>query len=75
MCTKWLGFFFILEPTLIIIQCIFIYFLVVTVERDYGNSNKATIHQDRFLISKSEDNPDKVPSIDYVITFRGEGGS
>jgi len=50
-------------------------FPVVTVERDYGNSNKATIHQDRFLISKSKDNPDKHNYMWWIpITFTSPGG-
>merc|ERR1711971_1023922 len=50
-------------------------FPVVTVERDYGNSNKATIHQDRFLISKSENNPDKHDYMWWIpITFTSPGG-
>merc|ERR1719266_2949051 len=50
-------------------------FPVVTVERDYDNAGKATIHQDRFLISKSKDNPDKHNYMWWIpITFTSPGG-
>ena len=50
-------------------------FPVVTVERDYDNAGKATIHQDRFLISKTPDNPDKHNYMWWIpITFTSPGG-
>ena len=53
----------------------FHYFTVVTVERDYSNSNKGTIYQDRYLISKSKDNPDKHDYMWWIpITFTFPGG-
>ena len=49
-------------------------FPVVTVTRDYS-SKKATLRQDRFLISKSEDNPDKHDYMWWIpITFAPAGG-
>ena len=49
-------------------------FPVITVERNYGN-NQAKLTQDRFLISKSENNPDKHNYMWWVpITFVPAGG-
>ena len=49
-------------------------FPVVTVERNYAN-NEATLSQDRFLISKSADNPDKHNYMWWIpITFAPAGG-
>lgn len=45
-------------------------FPVVTVERKYDNSGKAKLKQERFLISKSADNPDKHDYMWWIpITF------
>jgi len=50
-------------------------FPVVTVSRQYGSGGKATLRQDRFLISKSPDNPDKHNYMWWIpITFASPGG-
>ena len=50
-------------------------FPVVTVSRQYGSGGKATLRQDRFLISKSPDNPDKHDYMWWIpITFASPGG-
>ena len=49
-------------------------FPVVTVKRDYANG-QAELQQDRFLISKSKDNPDKHDYMWWIpITFAPAGG-
>ncbi len=49
-------------------------FPVLTVERDY-NSNSATLYQDRFLIAKSENNPDKHDYMWWIpVTYVEAGG-
>ena len=50
-------------------------FPVVTVNRHYGSGGRATLKQDRFLISKSADNPDKHNYMWWIpITFTSPGG-